>query len=130
MRDLADLMDPALHLSISGRDYAVPCTAEQGLHLLHLFSTGLRLDDNSERAEIERMLGDAFLQMLADKVPWSKIVRAGRAAMFHFGLSEEAGQTIWEDGALSGNPLPPKLTRRRLRTLRGRANAATNAPAH
>lgn len=127
MRDLADLMDPALHLPIGGVDYTVNCTAHQGLHLTRLFADGIRLDDKQERAEIEQMLGDTYRQMVADKVPWAKIVAAGRTAMFHFGHSPAAGEAIWNSGGLPGNPAPPKPKRRELRKLRGTAAASENA---
>ena len=107
MDDLDALMDPALTLPIRGVEYRVHCSAHQGLHLLRIFETGLSLNHDEERHEITQMLGDTYQQMLDNHVPWASIVRAGRTALFHFGLSPEAGQRIWESGDVSGNPIPP-----------------------
>lgn len=107
MQDLADLMDPALHLPIAGTDYAIECTAWQGLHLQRIFSDGLSLNDERERAEIVQMLGTTYQQMLDDGLSWPKIAVAGRTAIFWFGHSEKLGQAIWEGGGLPGNPIPP-----------------------
>jgi hypothetical protein len=109
MRDLAELMNPELVLPIGGREFRVSCSAEQGLHITLLLSSGAKLDDDQERAEIMFILGDTYQQLEEAGVSWPKIALAGRAAMFHFGISPEAGQFAWNSagGALSGNPLPP-----------------------
>lgn len=131
MDDLDALMDPALPLPIGGVEYRVHCSAHQGLHLFRLFESGLRLNDDTERAEIQRMLGPAYQQMLDNKVPWPSIVRAGRTAIFHFGHSPKLGERIWKSGDVSGNPIPPKPKRRRKRRrFRGSAAATGSARGH
>lgn len=127
MRDLADLMDPALHLPIDGHDYTITCTAHQGLHLVQMFAEGLHLNDAQERAEIRRMLGDTYQQMQANGVSWPRIVRAGRAAMFHFGVNPEVGEEIWTTGTMQGKALPPPPKPPRRRRRRGTASAQANA---
>lgn len=127
MRDLADLMDPALHLPIDGHDYAIGCTAHQGLHLVQMFADGIHLDDDAEVAEIRRMLGDTYQQMIDDGIGWPMIAAAGRTAMFHFGLSPEAGERMWAAGGVLGNSLPPKPKHLRWWRRRGSAAATANA---
>ena len=107
MDDLDAFMDPVLHLPIGGVEYRVSCNAHQGLRVTRLISSGLRLNDEQERAEIIAILGDTYQLMLDNQVSWPKIVHAGRTAMFHFGFSPTVGQRIWESVDVSGNPIPP-----------------------
>ncbi|NKU14727.1 hypothetical protein GS928_16335 [Rhodococcus hoagii] len=110
MDDLAAFMDPTLRLPIGGRDYAIECSAWQGLHLHRLFGEpGLVLDDTAERAEILQMLGGTYQQMVDDGLSWPKIAVAGRTALFWFGISPDAGRRYWESvgGVAPGNPIPP-----------------------
>ncbi len=108
MLDLDAFMDPpALHLPIAGRDYAIACTAWQGLRAQHLVTTGARLDDAAERAEILAILGDTYQQMVDDGIGWPTIAHAGRTALLWFGHSEAAGQALWESAGMPGNPIPP-----------------------
>lgn len=107
MEDLATFMDPALHLPIAGRDYAIHCTAWQGLRAHHLIASRARLDDAQERAEILAILGDTYQQMVDDGIGWPTIAHAGRTAMLWFGHSEAAGQAHWESAGVPGNPIPP-----------------------
>ncbi|ORL06454.1 DUF7426 family protein [Prescottella equi] len=114
MDDLAAFMDPALRLPIGGREYAIECSAHQGLHLHRLFSDpGRVLNDTAERAEILQMLGGAHQQMVDDGIGWPRIAHAGRTALFWFGISPDAGRRYWESGgdAAPGNPLPPSPNR-------------------
>lgn len=108
MRDLAELMDPELVLPIGGREFRVSCSARQGLHIMMLLSSEVRLDDEQERAEIIYVLGDTYHEMVDAGVSWPKIVLAGRVAMA-FVLRPERAQQVWESagGVLAGNPLPP-----------------------
>ncbi|NMM84315.1 hypothetical protein B2J88_08070 [Rhodococcus sp. SRB_17] len=116
MRDLAELMNPELVLPIGGIEFRVSCSAEQGLHITLLLNSGAKLDDDQERAEIMFILGDSYQQMVDAGISWPKIALAGRVAMFHFGISPEAGQRAWNSAGavLSGNPLPPPPKQLRL----------------
>lgn len=114
MRDLDDLMDPDLHLPIKGRDYAISCSARQGLHLHRLITTGAKLDDEQERAEVLQMLGPTYQQMDDDGVAWPVIAHAARVAMLWFGHSEAAGQAMWESAGVPGNPIPPSPKQARM----------------
>lgn len=107
MRDLAELLDPALPLPIAGVEYRVECSAWHGLHLHTLFGAGTVLNDDEEKIEILAILGPAYEQMLADGVSWARICHAGRSAMLWFGHSPALGQKMWESGGVSGNPIPP-----------------------
>ncbi len=127
MRDLASMMDPALHLTIGGHDYAIECSAHQGLRLVQMFNDGIHLDDDNEVEEIRRMLGDNYQQMIDNGARWPKIAAAGRTAMFHFGLSREAGERMWAAGGVLGNSLPPKPKHLRWWRRRGTVFAAGNA---
>lgn len=114
MEDLATFMDPDLHLPISGRDYAISCSAWQGLHLHRLLTSGVTLDDDEERTEVLHMLGDTYQQMEADGVAWPVIVHAARVAMLWFGHSETAGAAMWNQAGVPGNPIPPSPKRARM----------------
>ncbi|OZE88031.1 hypothetical protein CH304_00225 [Rhodococcus sp. 15-649-1-2] len=135
MRDLAELLDPALPLPIAGTEYRVECSAWHGLHLHQLLRSDTVLSDDDEKIEILAMLGPAYDQMVTDGVPWARICHAGRTAMLWFGHSPELGRKHWDSGGLPGNPIPPSplQTRmgERLRNLfRKPASATMNATAH
>ena len=114
MEDLAAFMDPDLHLPIGGRDYTISCTAWQGLHLHRLLASGGVLDDEQERIEILRMLGDTYQRMVDDGIGWPTIVHAARTAIVWFGHSEQAGAALWESAGVPGNPIPPSPKRARM----------------
>lgn len=114
MDDLASFMDPDLRLPIRGREYAIHCSAWQGLHLHRLIVTGARLSDDQERAEVLQMLGDTYQQMVDDGIGWPTIAHAGRVAILWFGHSEAAGQALWESGGAPGNPIPPSPKQARM----------------
>lgn len=107
MRDLDELLDPALRLPIKGKEYRVECSAWHGLHLHRIFAAGAILDNDAERTEILAMLGPTYQEMVDDKIPWARISHAGRTAMFWFGHSPALGQKVWESGGVPGNPTPP-----------------------
>lgn len=135
MRDLADLLDPALRLPIRGKEYRVECSAYQGLRLHRLIATGVNLTDDQERDEIITTLGDAYQQMLDDRIPWALISHAGRTAIFWFGHSPELGQKIWAMGDTPGNPIPPSPRQKAMgdtlrKLFRKSASATTSAAAH
>lgn len=114
MQDLDALLDPDLHLPIAGKDYRIPCSAQQGLHLHRLITSGAVLSDDEERAEILLMLGDTYEQMVDDGVRWPTIVHAARTAMLWFGHSEAAGAALWERLGAPGNPIPPSPNQARM----------------
>lgn len=114
MLDLDAFMDPDLHLPVGGRDYAISCTAWQGLHLHRLIATGAKLDDEQERAEVLQMLGPTYQQMVDDGIGWPTIAHAGRTALLWFGHSEAAGQALWESAGVPGNPIPPSPKQARM----------------
>lgn len=129
MRDLDELLDPALRLPIRGKEYRVVCSAYHGLHLHHLFANGAHLNDDEERTEILKMLGPAYQQMLEDSVPWARISHAGRTAMFWFGHSPALGQKVWESGGVPGNPTPPSPRRKAMGDkLRSMFRRSASAP--
>lgn len=114
MRDFDDFADvltgDGLDLPIRGTVYTVePCDADTGLYLTRLFgqmekaSRGLPvevddLDDDAEVALFERVLGDAYGQMIDDGAPWPAMKLAMAAGWTYHVHGAEAARMVWNAG--------------------------------
>lgn len=74
--------DPALLAQLSSAQDAV---------------AALRLDDEGEKTLYQRVLGDAYGEMVADEVPWLLIQRAGQDAYLCFAVSQQAADQALQD---------------------------------
>jgi hypothetical protein len=108
--DLAAFVRPGFDLPILGRSYYVPPpSAEDGLWMQALMdgaesaaltrSIGAAnkavLSDEQERTLYQLALGDAWEQMLADKVSWPVVKHAGMTAWLHWTRGADAGERYW-----------------------------------
>ncbi|MFC4912592.1 DUF7426 family protein [Actinomadura gamaensis] len=137
------LADAHLDLPINGTVYRVnDPDAETGLVVQRLMEIGAavhqgrevteaELDDVEEGELYERVLGDAYAQMLADNVTWSRIKHAAVTAMIWISADLESAEKYWETAgeatAPPATPAGPNRASRRAsaaaaRTTRSRAS--------
>lgn len=93
--DFNDLFDP-LELPVDGKTYLIPPVS---------FEAGVKINgvvDGIEAMEDEEffhlVLGPAFDEMRADKVPSAAITRAGQVALADFKYGREMAETMWATG--------------------------------
>lgn len=131
LADLETVIRGGLDIPIGRKTYTVAePTAREGIRLMLMFhDPSTNLSDAEELAEIKRLLGPVWDQMNDDNVGWSKMMHAGRTALFKYGLGDENAQTYWTGGleALGKglNPLPKESI---LRTGRVYASVAKVDP--
>lgn len=93
-KDLADFFDPDLHLPIQGKTYRVPSPNYADAKLLRqVASEGM--PPQSQITLALQALGTALDEMVADNIPWTMILHAGRTAILHYGVSPDIGETHW-----------------------------------
>jgi len=147
--DLDEFFSPGLVLTVRGRAYTVPLpSAELGLWCrrmlaatgqLHAASTPEEMRRAAERIDAlpeppgdlsfeERVLGDAYQQMVADGVPDPYVQFAARTAYTWIAADEATARRFWESG---GNPKAPtnRAERRQTRTSSTGGAPATPSPA-
>lgn len=110
--ELSEFFDPTIRLPIKGKVYVIESPdAKTGIHVQRLFNTAtsalngadvspadlasLELDDDEEKDLYPRVLGAAYAQMIADKVPWEMVKHAGVTALFWIGVSKDAAESFW-----------------------------------
>jgi hypothetical protein len=115
LQDLQDFFDPSFHMPIMGKVYVVQSPdAATGVKLQRLFTmaasakmgvalspedlASLELDDEEEVETYSLVLGSAYAEMVADKVPFEMVKHAGTTAMMWIGLSREAAEAYWSAG--------------------------------
>jgi hypothetical protein len=115
---LESFLDDSLTLPIQGKEYVIKSPdSEVGLWVIKMreivraTARGVQLDDadvefmnsyselNDEAALQHRILGDAFDQMLADKVPWEYVKVATGTAMAWIAEDRAAAERFWANAA-------------------------------
>lgn len=114
-RDLDEFFRPSLKLPIRGKVYEVQSPdAETGLWAQRLMSSATRaakdgaelteeqasslmLDDAQEADLYKRLLGDAFQEMLDDKVNWEQMKHAGMTALIWSAGNTQAAEEFWNN---------------------------------
>jgi hypothetical protein len=109
MRDWRDI-HVALVLPINGREYKIPPISVETGALIRIAqsddataavaATGQLNEDFNQR-----MLGDAYGQMVADGVPEVAVVRAATTALVDHNHGRVAAVAMWETGALDPEAL-------------------------
>lgn len=111
-KDLDEYLKPTIELPIGGKKYVVKSVdATTGLWCQRLMHTGLtvwagenvsdadvaslELDDDQERNLYQRVLGDAYDEMVADGVPWDSIKHAGTTAFMWAAGNREQAEMFW-----------------------------------
>lgn len=116
MRDLSEFFDPDLYLPIRGRTYRIPDPSYEGHKRMHrvilddtisvpqLLSDSIAAlgavrkpvtDNDGNTIGYGEWSGGALDDMIADGVPWSMILHAGRTALMHFGGTPELAEVHW-----------------------------------
>lgn len=128
LQDADEIIEGGLSIPIGRKVYHVAePTAREGIRLQLLFhNPNTNLTDVDELREIKRLVGPVWDQMNADGVGWSKMMHAGRTALFKYGLGDENAETFWNGGleALGKglNPLPRRDPRDRVAAVVARVN--------
>lgn len=122
--DLAELLDPDLHLPIKGKVYRVPAVdADTGVRFQALMAVGLAanggtdvtdrdkelLNDGQEIDLYRDALGPAYDEMVADGVEWEFIKHAGLTAFFNVTADRKTAEQFWASGEA---PAPNRQQRR------------------
>jgi hypothetical protein len=114
-KQLEEFFDAQITLPIRGKKYVIESPdAETGLLCQRIMASAatvmaggeiseedtakIRLDDEEERDLYERLLGAAWGQMFADKVPWTLVKHAGSTALVWVTSSREEAEAFWEAG--------------------------------
>ncbi|MCA1195135.1 hypothetical protein [Saccharopolyspora sp. 6V] len=147
LRDLSELLDPALTLPIGGKLYRVtPVSAETGLRLqrLHDYILGVTaaaeaeqdtpapdaelLDDAAELDLMRSSLGAAYDEMIADGVPYAHLRVAGMTAFVDIVQGREAAERHWSTGGRPPAPAGNRATRRAARSTPRPDSASGTTP--
>lgn len=157
-QDLDGYFDPGLTLTVKGKEYVLPLpSAELGLWCRRIAQTAGEVDAASTREEIEaaaeranarievlpelpgdltfpeRVLGDAYQQMVADGVPDPYIEFCATTAYIWIIADEDTAERYWTSGGrpesvARGNRAERRAAARSGRTSTG-GDAATHTPA-
>ncbi len=127
--DLSEFFDDQLHLPINGVVYHVPSPDhELGLWVTALVSAGASIqqgldpteagnkaipqlrfegeegDENSDEAKLyRRLLGDAYVRMVANGVSWPRLKFVAEVTMLWIVAGEQAAEKHW-NGGQAGDP--------------------------
>lgn len=110
-KDLREFTDGRfIDLPIDGKTYRVhDVDAETGIWVQRVMELGIAasqgqevdgavLDDDDETEAYERVLGDTYEEMIADRVAWSDIKHCATTAMIWIAFDEDTAQKYWETG--------------------------------
>lgn len=113
-----------LTFPIAGKNYVTPPLGFTDGILLQRIIAGE--DDSLTDAPAEDgwklILGSAFDEMVADKVPMEAVARAGFAAMTDFQFGREQAEMVWESG------IDPKALAASIRAASQRVTDSTQSP--
>lgn len=94
-KDLADFFDPDLHLPIRGKKYRVPAPSYEDSKRMRITVLDGTIPIPQLLGETVDALGSALDEMVADDIPWTMILHAGRTALMHFGATPELAEAHW-----------------------------------
>jgi hypothetical protein len=98
-RDLSEFFDPDLYLPINGKRYRIPApTKVQADRIRDDVLYNFTLTADEQYAELYKLLGPAYEEMQADKLPDVWITHAAVTAMLHFCAKPEVGAFHWNFG--------------------------------
>lgn len=131
LEEAAAYLGNDLILPIGGKKYRVSeYDAEVGLRVEVVLNAGAGrvsdrarqvLDDEAEKDLYRDVLGDAYDQLFPN-VSWSMLKLAAITAMYHFNVSDEVGEEVWNQGVGAG-----KATSRSSRPATRRTTAAASS---
>ncbi|MBF6460151.1 hypothetical protein IU433_14010 [Nocardia puris] len=96
LRDLTEFYEPDLLLPIGGRTYRIKCPGIREADRLRRFILDPSVTADQEHDEIVTILGPARDEMVANGVPATMALHAGRTALLHFGGSPALGVANWQ----------------------------------
>lgn len=113
-RDLDEFFDSSLRLPVRGKTYVIPSPdAKTGLWCQRIIALAskakdgdltdddadsLKLDDDEERDLFQRLLGEAFEEMVADGLPWEHVKHCGMTALMWAAGNSEQAEAYWNAG--------------------------------
>lgn len=96
LKDLDDFFDADLHLPIRGKKYTVAAPDyDEAKRLREHVVANSALPAPAQTHEAIKVLGPALDEMVADNLPWSMILHAGRTAIAHYGASPDIAEIHW-----------------------------------
>ncbi|SNS43745.1 hypothetical protein SAMN06309944_0254 [Micrococcales bacterium KH10] len=133
LKEFDEFLEEPLVLPIGGKKYVVPpVDAISGIRLSETFyaaRTGKEntdVDDDTELDIYKQALGTAYDELVADKVPFPALVRAGKTAMYDFLAGRSTAEKFWNTGAL-GEPVATQEVAPAKKTSK-RTGAASKTP--
>lgn len=141
-KDLGEWATEGLALPINGKLYQLPpVDAELGPQLQSMFAVGIAvatgsqagdkdtevLSDLAEQDLYQRVLGDAYAQMIKDGIKWAAIKLAAMTSMIDATFGREMAEQYWESkGKPQGRKAAPTTkTKRRKGTARKTSSGST-----
>ena len=100
LKDLDTFFAPDFTVPIRGKWYSIPSPDGIEGPRLRQVITDEGLPGSEQTDEAIKVLGPAFGEMVADKLPWTMILHAGRTALLHYGFSPDMAEIHWGLGQL------------------------------
>lgn len=95
LKDLDTFFDPDLHLPIKGKPYRIPAPTADQYERLRELATSDSVPALEQVDEAITVLGPAYEEMTADKIPWPMILHSGRTAILHYGFTPDMAEIHW-----------------------------------
>lgn len=128
-KDLDELLEPWLDLPIRGKTYRIHSVdattglwcqrvvelavrAKAGADISDDQLTGLQLDDDQEKDFQQKILGEAYDELLADKVSWAHLKHAALTAFTWTVRDRAAAEEFWARGGRPEAKRPAPQDRR------------------
>ena len=122
-QDLADLLDPRLHLPIRGKTYhvespdvatglraqatvAIAAKVRQGQDVTPEDIASLKLDDAEEMEFTQSMLGNTFAEMQEDGLPWEYVQHAAKTVFMWLVSDRDEAAKVWANLGNGARPVP------------------------
>lgn len=128
-KDLQEYVEPWIDLPIGGKSYRIDSVdAETGIYCQQVLELGfaakrgdelseddlssLSLDDDEERDFNRRLLGPAYDEMIADRVPWEFVKHAARTVFAWTVQDRATAEAVWMAGGSPEGRRPAPQDRR------------------
>lgn len=125
-KDVSELLDETLRLPVRGRTYTVPApSAAMGLRTQKLIALAAQaadghaveldselMSDDEEDRFYEKLLGDAYDELLDDGVSWPVLKHIAVTVMVWIAKNKDAAEEFWNSGGDPNRMAPNRQARR------------------